>query len=365
MGTTAGIELELWVIDRQGRLAEGGPLVEALPFVDPEILRSLVEVRTEPHADVAALFGELRERVLVVLSAADRLHLRLFACGTPLNRRPLPVVPGPRLAIQKRFDPEDIALERALARAGVHVHFDRDPDPRVTRDRLNLLTALEPLAAGANASPYLGRRRVASSSRKLVGQFRHRPRVDERSELWSYAGSVDEWEGRIDRLWREYERTAWARGIPLRELHRVVRPDDALWTPIRLRRRPATIEYRSLDAAPPGRILPVVEDLARLVDLTGRVEVEVANEPGRTPVREDSRIVLPPFVVLRALSEEAARSGLRSETLRTYLSRFEVDPARYRPLDAAMADGETLDDEAARRLRLRLADELERDLAVN
>lgn len=363
MGPAAGIEIELWVIDRGGRLAEAAPLVAALPFVDPEILRSLVEVRTEPHHDLAALFRELRERTLQALFEAERLHLRLFAFGTPLNRRPLPVVDSARLAIQNRVDPGDVALERTLGRAGVHVHFDRDPDPRITRDRLNLLTALDPLAAGANAAPYLGRCRIASSSRRLVGQVRLGAVPDERSELWAYTGSIAAWEGRVDRLWRDYERTAGMRGVEPGELHRFLRPDDALWTPVRLRRRLATIEYRSLDAAPPGRLLPVVEDLARLVDRAGRVGIQVAGEPDGVSKGNGAPIVVPPFLLLRALAEEAARFGLRSEPLRSYLSRLGLEPARYRPLDQSLAHGDTLDDQAARRLRLHLADELERDVA--
>ena len=365
MGPTTGIELELWVIDRRGELADGAPLVEALPFVDPEILRPLVEVKTEPHRRLSMLFRELRERLLRALAEADGHHLRLFAAGTPLNRGPLPTVPSPRLALQERIDPEDLALERVLARAGLHVHFARDPDPRVTRDRVNLLTALDPLAAAANASPYLGRRRVASSSRNLLYHVRSRSRFAERSRLWSYAGSVADWEGRLDRLWGEYPGRARECGIPPAELRRELRPDDSLWTPVRLRRDPSTIEYRSADAAPPGRILPVVEALARVVRLADRGGVELPEEPGREVTRDGSRIVLPPFLVLRALSEEAARLGLRSEPLRAYLARLGIEPEAFRPLEPTVTDGDALDDRAARRLRLRWADELERDLLTS
>lgn len=365
MGPTLGIELELWVIDRRGRLAEGAPVVEALSFVDPEILRPLVEVKTEPHRDLPALFQELRERLLRALTEADRHHLRLFASGTPFNRHPLPAVPSRRLAIQERIDPEDVAIELALARAGLHVHFARDADPRVTRDRVNLLTALDPLSAGANTSPYLGRRRAASSNRNLLYHFRDRPRFGARSHLWSYAGSVADWEGRLDRLWEEYEGAARSLGLDPAELRRVLGPDDSLWTPVRLRRDPPTIEYRSLDAAPPGRLLPVVETLSRMVGRAGRREVEVAGDAGTAPGQNGSRIVLPPFVVLRALSEEAARAGLHSDALRAYLRRLGAEPERFRPLGETLDRGETLDDHTARRLRLHLADELERDLLAN
>lgn len=364
--TTTGIELELWVIDRKGRLADGRPLAEALEFVDPEIFPSLVEVRTDPHRDLEALRRELRERTLGTLEAADGLDLRLFAFGTPLNRRPLPLAPSRRIALQARIDPADVALERALARAGLHVHFGRDggaaPGPRVVRDRINLLTALDPLSAAANASPYFGRVRLASSARNLLYRQRPAPLFPERSRLWPYARSARDWERRLDRLFRQYQRAAEARGVGRRELRRVMKPDDSLWPPVRLRRSPATVEYRSTDSAPPGRLFPVVEELARLVEEAGRKGVEVAQGDGRLPELGRYGIVLPPMAAVHGLAAEAARHGLASESLRGYLRPFGIDPRRFRPLAVPARRRAFLDDREARRLRCRLADELERDL---
>lgn len=364
--TTTGIELELWVIDREGNLADGRPVVEALEFVDPEIFPSLIEVRTDPHRGLDALRRELRERTLAALAAADGQELRLFAFGTPLNRRPLPLAPSRRIALQERIDPADVALERALARAGLHVHFGRDggasPEPRVVRDRVNLLTALDPLSAAANASPYFGRVRLASSARNLL--YRQRPAAlfPERSRLWPYARSTRDWERRLDRLFRQYERAAVRRGVRRRELRRLMNPDDSLWPPVRLRRSPATVEYRSTDAAPPGRLFPVVEELARLVDEAEGKGVEVARGNGRLPERGRYGIVLPPMAVVHRLAAEAARHGLASEPLRAYLRRLGVEPRRFRPLAVPARRRAVLDDREARRLRRRLADELERDL---
>ncbi len=146
---SVGLELELWVIDRDGDLADGRPVIEALPFVDPEVLPPLIEVRTEPHRELEAVEEELRERIGLACAAADRAGLRLFCHGTPFHSEPLGVVEGPRLAIQQGVDPPDVFAERALARDGldspaVRDYFERmglEPDADARRDE-ELLLAL-------------------------------------------------------------------------------------------------------------------------------------------------------------------------------------------------------------------------------
>lgn len=358
MNTRVGIELELWVVDRKGRLRSARPLVEALDFVDPELVTPLVEVKTDPALSTSELRAQLRRRLSSALAAADRERLRVFALGTALNRGPLRLVESRRFRLQRRVTPREIETERRLARAGLHVHFSHSGERRPARDRINLLTALDPVAAVLNSSPYGAAVAAASSSRNFLYRYGRRLELPGHSTLWPYARTVEDWQREIDRRFRQFERLARWRGVSSGLVRRIQSPDDALWTPVRLRRRWPTVEYRSPDATLPSETLRLVGDLSRLIDQTRGKPVVVGREVGV----HSAAIVVPPFPTVAALARDAAARGIDSEALVEYLDRLGIEPRRYRPLDRRLPYRRRLRDRERRHLRLALADLFEEDV---
>jgi len=86
---TMGVELELQIIDRRtGDLTRGASdlihLVERRPFpgdMKPEITESMIEISTDVHTEFDALRSQLRNMRDALVTAADRLDLRLAGGG--------------------------------------------------------------------------------------------------------------------------------------------------------------------------------------------------------------------------------------------------------------------------------------------
>lgn len=358
-----GIELEYWTTDREGRLVSAGDVADRLDFVDREAVECLLEVKTSPCRSPDALGDELADRLTRVLEAARDDGKRLVPLGTPLGPASPDFRSSPRIALQRRVFGDDF---RYAACAGAHLHVESVSPTQ----QLNALTALDPAVALVTTAAHFDGFPVGACARPLVYRRRLFRAAPELGRLWTYVEDADEWRRRSEERYRTFRSMAERRGADPATVESTFEPATTVWSPVRLRDDLGTVEWRAPDAGLPSRILRLVGDVDRLVFRPlSRGRLEVVTPPGgdSDPVdvepgldRDGERLVLPPFDRLREVVDDALASGTRSKRVRRYLRGMGLDPGEY---DAAPpARRGSVDEAAARRIRLRRADGLERDV---
>jgi hypothetical protein len=346
-----GLEAEYWVVDGEGRLTDGRPLLDAHERTEEEFVAPMIEVVTPPAPDVEALEREFLEALRAVLDAAEREGMHLVPLGTPITADALPAVTDRGRFLERLYGP---GLDAAKRCAGTHVHFEK----RNVVEQLNLLTALDPALALVSSSPYYEGERLAFCSRAYAYRRRTGETFSRYRDVWEYVESLGEWNARLDDAYGELRTIAGERGIDDTTFERHVKPENAVLTPVRLRFGSPTVEWRTPDTALPSQVFRLVEDVERLVGRTEELPVAIGDEPG---VGDDA-ITIPAFPTLEGLTREAIFDGL-ADDVEAYLRSMEIDPGPYEPIAAGLAGPDRIDAEGARELRLRYADRLREDVA--
>lgn len=347
-----GIEIEYWLIDRDGDLVPANEVIAACEGVDPEMTTPLLEVKTPPCDSVEELTAVLTDRLGRVHDVARSHDRRLVPLGTPLSDERLPQRTTTRLDVQRAVLGGD--FDHAGYCAGTHLHFEQAS----VVDQLRVLTALDPTVALVNTAPYYRNRRIAACARPYVYRRLCYRSLPGHGRLWSYPESVAEWRERVESRFGSFAEAACDAGVDRDAVESAFTPADALWAPVCLRDDLGTVEWRAPDAAPPL-------DLCRLAaDVTGLVETAV--EDG-TRIEDDARaddggLPLPPFGALRGHVDVAIARGLDAPRVERYLSELGFDLDAYRPTGSEIDGRERLDRATARRFRRRGADRLEHDL---
>ena len=345
-----GVEMEFWVVDGEGRLADCRDLVGDDDRVVPEFVAPLIEIQTPPVGGIDALRDELRDVLDGVLARADECGKELVPLGTPLSAEPIEVISERGELLELIFGER---LERAKNCAGTHIHFDKGEVDR----QVNLLTALDPALALVGSSPYYRGERLGSSSRAYVYRNREEHEFDFHRDLWEYMTDEAEWNARVRDRYDEIEELAVERGVPSSLFEAHFTPEDAVLTPVRIRSRSPTVEWRSPDTALPSQIVRLTTDVVGILKQAEYKRVEI----GDPEVREDA-IRIPEFGDLQGIAGKAIADGLGSGAVREYLETMGFDPARYRPISAAIGGPDRIDAGRARRVRLEYAEALREDV---
>lgn len=347
-----GIEIEYWLIDRDGDLVPANEVIAACEGVDPEMTDPLLEVKTPPCDSVEELTAVLTDRLGRAHDVAQSHDERLVPLGTPLSDERLPQRSSTRLDVQRAVLGDD--LDHAGHCAGTHIHFEQAS----VADQLRVLTALDPTVALVNTAPYYRNRRIAACARPYVYRRLCYRSFPAHGRLWSYPESVAEWRERVETRFDTFVEAARDAGADRDAVESAFTPADALWAPVCLRDDLGTVEWRAADAAPPL-------DLCRLAaDVTGLLETAVEDgtrlEEGTHA--DDGGLSLPPFGTLRGHVDAAITRGLTAPRVGRYLSGLGFDLDAYRPTASEIDGRERLDRDTARRFRRRAADRLDHDL---
>ncbi|MWV65442.1 glutamate--cysteine ligase [Halorubrum sp. JWXQ-INN 858] len=345
-----GVELELWVIDRSGRLCDGREIAEAHERIKPEFIGPLVEIQTEPHENELELRRDLRRTLQTAMRAASAEGKQLVPLGTPLTASDASAHSERGRLLETIYGD---GLKSAKNCAGTHVHFEKGD----VIDQLNLLTALDPALALLSTSPYYSGKNGNDSSRAQAYRKLCGPEFRGFCDLWSYADSLEEWTERVDHMYEVFKRLSSERGVSPETVEEFFDPEDTVLNPVRLRECQPTVEWRAPDAALPSQIVQIAVDVGQLVSQTGDKPIEFGS-PG---VRSD-RIRLPEFSELQELSHQAIRSGLGTVEVREYLRTMGFDLSKYQPLSPQLNGPPTLDESEARMLRLEQAQRLRTDV---
>lgn len=345
-----GIELELWVVDQTGRLCDGREITDAHDRIKPEFIGPLVEIQTEPHENELGLRRDLQRTLQTAIRAADAEDKRLVPLGTPL------VDSNASANCERGRLFEEIygtGVKSAKNCAGTHVHFEKDS----VIDQLNLLTSLDPALALLSSSPYYSGKRMENSSRALAYRRKCGPEFRGYCDLWNYAGSLEEWNERVDHLYDGFKQLASERGVSAERVDELFTPEDTVLNPVRLRECQPTVEWRAPDATLPSQVVQVAIDVGQLVSRAGTKSIEYGS-PG---VQAD-RIQIPTFPELWKLSQQAIHSGLEAVEVRSYLRDMGFDLSQYQPLSPQLRGPQTLSESEARTLRLEQAQRLRADV---
>jgi gamma-glutamyl:cysteine ligase YbdK (ATP-grasp superfamily) len=348
------IEVEYWVVDGEGRLADPAGLVDSAG-VEREFVEPLLEVKTTPCETTAALRDELFDRLGRVLRRADDLGRRLVPLGTPVCGDEIDERPSDRTRIQNRVVGENFEYVRHCA--GTHVHVERQPGHAV--DQLNALVALDPALALVNSSPYFRGRRLAAGARSQLYRRMGYDDVPHQGWLWRYVDSAAEWDRRLERRYEEFVAAAVEAGVDRRTVAANFDPESAVWTPVQFRETFGTVEWRSPDAALPSQVVRLADDVAGLVERVRDAEVRIEGDTGAVT---DETVILPTFDAVLEHVDAAIESGLDSAAVRSYLDRMGFDVDAYDPLTHGIDGRETVTAAAAREIRLDHAARLERDV---
>jgi hypothetical protein len=347
-----GVELELWVVDSDGSLADGQDIVPAHERIEPEFIDPLVEVQTKPHENEFALRRDLQSTLLAGVRAADRENKRLVPLGTPLTAAEADANCKRGRLFEAIYGE---GIQSAKNCAGTHIHFEQAS----VVDQLNLLTAVDPALALVSSSPYYCGQNGGDSSRAHAYRRECGQEFRKFCDLWPYADSRQQWENRIDRVYEQFQTLAVERGIGPETVAAFFEPDDTVLNPVRLRTNQPTVEWRAPDAALPNEVIDLAVDVGALIAKIETRTVEYG-EPGL----QADRIGLPEFSTLRELGQQAIGSGLESTAVRRYLRKMGFDPSKYQPFAPEIDGPESIGESAARELRLEQADRLENDLTM-
>jgi gamma-glutamyl:cysteine ligase YbdK (ATP-grasp superfamily) len=349
------IEVEYWVVDDDGRLTEPGPLVAASAGVEREFVEPLLEIKTTPCETTAELRAELLDRLGAVLEVADAHDMGLVPLATPVHADEIADRPSERTRIQREVIGEEFEYVRHCA--GTHVHVEQLPGRVV--DQVNTLVALDPALALVNSSRRYRGRVLAAGARSKLYRWKAYDGLAHQGRLWRYIDSTADWRRRLERRYEEFETAALAAGVDRQALVSSFEPESAVWTPVQIRDRFGTVEWRSPDTALPSQVLGLADHLAGTVEHLRDAEVRIEGDTGR--ITQD-QIVLPEFSTVLDHVNTAIRDGLDAESLRGYLERMGFDVAAFDPL-ADRHDGRgSLTVAEARERRLAAAGELERDV---
>ncbi|MFC6825951.1 glutamate-cysteine ligase family protein [Halopelagius fulvigenes] len=347
------IEVEYWVVDRDGALTTPDELTEISENVEEEFVPPLFELKTPPcetYADLRSTFVDQLDRVL---RRADELDKLLVPFGTPINGEEIERWPSERSRIQKRVLGTN--FDYAKYCAGTHLHFEK----RNVVDQLNVLAGLDPALALLNSSPYFRGERVANGARAYLYRKRCYENFPKHGQLWEYVDTVAEWERRLDRRLAEFTEAAVEAGIDEGAVEANFTADDVVWTPVRLRDEMPTVEWRAPDAALPSQILRLAEEMDAVMERLHHANVRVEGATGEVT---DDEIVLPEFETVRDYVGDAIYEGLDSADVATYLERMGFDVQGYDPLTRKIDGRERVAPDEAKELRRRYGELLREDV---
>lgn len=347
------IEVEYWVIDRDGELTEPGELTDTSEYTEEEFVEPLFELKTPPCESIDELRRTFIDQLETVCSRAEDRGLGLVPLGTPINGDPIERVPGERGRIQR----EVVGAKFAYAKycAGTHLHFEQ----RNVTDQLNTLIALDPALALVNSSPYFRGDRIANGARSYIYRKKSYEEFPKHGQLWHYADTVAQWNRRLERRFEEFAAAAASAGVEEDVFEEHFSPDDVVWTPVRLREEMPTVEWRSPDATLPSQILRLAADVDAVMETLHHTSVDVAGETGHV---SDEGITLPEFDPLCDLAEAAIHHGLESDAVADYLERMGFDVGAYHPISTRIDGRAHVTATDARDLRVEYAKRLEADV---
>ncbi|PSH02053.1 MAG: hypothetical protein BRC26_02500, partial [Nanohaloarchaea archaeon QH_8_44_6] len=149
------------------------------------------------------------------------------------------------------------------------------------------------------------------------------------------------WKERREERFKKLEEAAVTKGVAQEKFKENFKPEDALWTPVRLREKVPTVEYRGLDISTPSEIKKYVKEL-------------------KTAIQETEEKDLPEFEKVRKTSERAIEKGITPQVKR-YLKGFRFSED-YSPITEKINEGKSMDRKEAWKIRVDMAKKMRKEV---
>jgi gamma-glutamyl:cysteine ligase YbdK (ATP-grasp superfamily) len=350
-----GLEVEYWVVDRDGKLTAPGPLLDVDDRIDEEFVEPMLEVKTTPCSSTAELRDELVGRLRRIVDAAHEMEKRLVPLSTPLWAAPADIPYREKSGTQLQRQIIGPTFDDARFCAGTHIHVEQSASN--VADQLNVLTALDPAFALVNSSSHYRGEHLLECARPYLYRRSCYGDAPEQGQLQPYVDSAAEWETRLESAYERFRRTALDRGVDEATFDAEFDPASATWTPVALRNSLSTVEWRSPDTALPSQVLRLADDVRTIVSRAD----ERGTAVGPDASTDSDAVRLPSFDRVEQTVETAMHDGASHPSVRAYLRDRGFSPAAYDSLAPDRPDG-WLSKKQARTLRLEAADRLEADL---
>lgn len=238
--------------------------------------------------------------------------------------------------------------------AGTHVHFEIEQP----LDQLRVLTALDPAQALVSSAPYYRGQRVAACARPLVYRRRCYASFPTLGQLWGYPRSLEDWRDRRTRRFEGFLNRAVGAGCDPASVHSCFTPDDAMWSPVRLREDLGTVEWRASDTPPSLGVCQLVGTIWELL----RSAVDRGTSIGSDHDADGDPLVLPRFRSVRDHADRAIQHGLTDPAVPRYLDSLGLPVEAFRPVGHRIDGLKSINPAVARSIRCRFDDRLERKL---
>ena len=349
------IEVEYWVVDRKGNLVDSSPIAAASDGAECEFVEPLLEIKKTPCETTTELRRELYDRIHDAIQRANEMGRGLVPLATPVTHEEIREFPSERTRIQTLVIGEDFEYVRHCA--GTHIHFEQIPGREV--DQFNTLIALDPALALVNSSRWFHGRFLAPGARSKLYRRMAYDELAHQGRLWRYIGTTHEWDMRLERRYEEFVAAALDADVDRQTVESNFGPESAIWTPVQLREKFTTVEWRSPDTTLPSQVIRLANSIAQIMEQLRDTEVHIEGDSGHVT---DDVIVLPEFNTVLQHVDAAIQEGLSSKPLRSYLERMEFDVTAYDPVSDRQDRRDRISPAAARKLRLDHAEILKQDV---
>jgi len=353
--SSSGMELELQLLDRKGRIANrANEVIEAVKKESGEIdivtesFQNMVELRSLPRVRLKDSFPRLFDDLISILEVSKKLDLEIFGIGCYPGSFQSEPTKKKRYKVQKQIVGETYDYYNSHC-AGFHYHytlpwgvFDHKQKflkklyNSKTKDSLldsyNLLIAVDPaVSTMMQSSPFVERKFVAKDSRMLLyrdhsdfgestGLFE---KIPEFGELPNYVWTMEDLRQRLLSLDERYrglwEKTKYKKSVNSKKIL------DFVWTVVKINKI-GTLEYRGCDMNHPkyfAATAVLLKSIQRVVQ-QNFYRVEVSDIAIKEPFKvEGEKIFIPPqsYVKMR-LQPLSARKGFESDEVYNYTKRF-------------------------------------------
>ncbi len=313
--TKVGIELEMLVTDKEGKLSNRADEVLEHPLNPGNIVKegthSLVEFVSDPHDSLHDLEKSMKNGLKNIKSIADSLGLSTVPLSdiSADNKNRRRKGDGRYMVNSGIWGNERIKIHNTIC--GTHIHVDKHKE---NIKQYNLVESLDPVFVMLSTSPFLHGQNTLNACR--VNSYRNK--IFDRFPLHGQLVDYLENESQRDRQdMIRYDSWIYASGIgdQAKEYFSI---DDTCWGP--LREREHTMEARANDTNIPSNILAAAAFYKGINDYVfGKgLDVKIGKKESFYSVDRE-KITLPSYKTLKNMECEGIRYGLKSDMVHNYL----------------------------------------------
>lgn len=353
----SGIELEYFLIDRKGKIANSAPEIISktkekypdLPIV-PEVGQNMIEIASAPEIMIPDIMDRMLSDLNKIISVAESMGLFIYPFGTyPGKYTPILTENKRYKILEKIFGKKRFSI--AMQCVGVHTHFTLpwgvfDSKNKTVKsipfeskykeamiNTFNFYIAADPaLTTFAQSSPFFQGQHIAKDSRMVMYRSGALKNPDswyanfpEYGSLHSYILTNTDMVHAIENRFNNWVEILNKTKTDTKDFLKNNSILGTTWSPVRINSH-GTTESRSMDANLPS----IIFALAMIMKFVSKnlqedfIKVKISDAAIDTPfLLENGVLLIPPdSYVINKLQVESAYEGLESQKVYNYCRAF-------------------------------------------